>query len=160
MNINLMWRTLQQKGSGDSYLPVSDGTINNTIVDIAMNKAVASGVEMNSDIKVNIGEADCVGVVGTGNFGKAITNKLVKCGVQVVVGTRNPTGLFKSIEKALQENIVILAVPSFSWPDLPLTKIQAGTILIDCSNRTKTFASDEISQAEKHQEFFHQEFML
>ena len=108
-------------GSGDLYLPVTEGMTNNAVEDIA----VASIVKMNTDIKVNIGNADCVGVVGTGNFGKAITNKLVKCGVQVVVGTRNPTGLFVSIEKALQEKIVILAVPTFSWPDIPLAKIQA-----------------------------------
>ena len=139
-------------GSGDLCLPVTEGTTNNAIEDITRNEAVASGVNINPDIKVNIGEADCVGVVGTGNFGKAITNKLVKCGVQVVVGTRNPTGLFVSIEKALQEKIVILAVPTFTWPDLPLTKIQAGTILIDCSNRTKTCAPDELSQAEKLQQ--------
>merc|ERR1711892_1589788 len=76
----------------------------------------------------------------------------MKCGLKVVVGSRNPAGPQGSIEKAFQEKIVILAVPSFSWPDLPLTKIKAGTVLIDCSNRNKTCAAGELSQAEELQQ--------
>jgi len=106
----------------------------------------------NTDIKVDIVSTETVAVIGTGNFGKAITTKLVQSGIHVVVGSRNPQlGRFVSIEKALQQKIVILAVPTFSWPDLPLVKIEPGTVLIDCSNRTKKCHPSELSQAEQLQ---------
>jgi len=133
-------------------LPTSEEITNRAIEDVNSTEVGASSKQFNPEIKVDIADAECVGVVGTGIFGKAITTKLMKCGIQVVVGSRNPAGPVVSIGKALQEKIVILAVPSFSWPDLPLTKIMAGTVLIDCSNKTKTCALDELSQAEKLQQ--------
>jgi len=114
---------------------------------IAMTEP-SSAVKNNQEIKVNMAATDIVAVIGTGNFGKAITTKIVKSGVQVVVGTRNPTGPYVSIEQALQEKIVILAVPTFSWPELPLAKIQPGTVLIDCSNRSTKCPPSGVSQAE------------
>ena len=108
----------------------------------------SSAVNKNPDIKMDISATDIVAVIGTGNFGKAITTKLMKSGVQVVVGSRNPSGPYVSIEKALQEKIVIMAVPCFSWPNLPLAKIQPGTIVIDCSNRISKCLPSGVSQAE------------
>merc|ERR1711892_211930 len=135
-------------GSGDLYLPVSERTAMGALEDFTGTRVDA----MDQGIKVDITDSESVGVVGTGNFGKAITTKLVQCGIQVVIGSRNPAGPQVSMEKAFQEKIVILAVPSFSWQDLPLTKIMAGTVLIDCSNRAKTCGLDELSQAEKLQQ--------
>merc|ERR1711892_779096 len=135
-------------GSGDLYLPVSERTAMGALEDFTGTRVDA----MDEGIKVDITDSESVGVVGTGNFGKAITTKLVQCGIQVVIGSRNPAGPQVSMEKAFQEKIVILAVPSFSWQDLPLTKIMAGTVLIDCSNRAQTCGLDEISQAEKLQQ--------
>eukprot|EP00092_Neocalanus_flemingeri_P004298 GFUD01004620.1.p1 GENE.GFUD01004620.1~~GFUD01004620.1.p1 ORF type:complete len:507 (-),score=74.77 GFUD01004620.1:229-1749(-) len=132
-------------GSGDISLPVGEETNYSS-------GTPASEMNYNTDIKVSIVATDSVAVIGTGNFGKAITTKLVQCGIQVVVGTRNPAGPFVSIEKALQEKIVILAVPTFSWPEMPLSKIQPGTALIDCSNRTSKCPPGQLSQAEQLQQ--------
>jgi len=119
-----------------------------TILDIHRNMNLDFNENSHQDVKLDIDETDCVAVIGTGNFGKAIASKLVKCGIKVVIGTRNPEGPFVSIEKALQEKIVVLAVPPFSWHELPLVKVKAGTVIIDCSNRSQMCPVDQQSQAE------------
>jgi len=104
------------------------------------------------DTKVDISEAESVGIVGTGNFGKAIASKIESSGLHVVQGSREPGGKFVTVENTLQENLVILAVPMFSWTELPLNKIMPGTVVIDCSNRTKTCPPTHLSQAETLQQ--------
>ena len=148
---------LQEAEAGEAMV---SGDVKNTLSGKNLeNKKKMTGADIkggtnheDTDTAVIIQEAERVGVVGTGNFGKAITNKLLSCGLQAIMGSRNPTGVAVSIEKALQEKIVILAVPTFSWPNLPLAKIQAGTVVVDCSNRTKPCASDALSQAEMLQD--------
>jgi len=103
-------------------------------------------------VQVIVEEETPIGVVGSGNFGKAITTKLRKCGIPVVVGSRSPSLSQVSIERALQESIVILAIPTFCWKDLPVAKIKPGTVIIDCSNRTKSCKPNEQSQAERLQQ--------
>jgi len=143
---------LLQIESGDDNLSVSEEITNSTIEDVIIDEVESISKLFNHETKVDIIDAKRVGVVGTGNFGKAITTKLMKCGIKVVVGSRNPAGPVVSIEKSFEEKIVILAVPSFSWPELPLTKISAGTVLIDCSNRNKSCAAGQLSQAEELQQ--------
>ena len=113
---------------------------------------VVENTEESKVVRIAVEDEDTVGVVGSGNFGKAIATKLKKCGVSVLVGSRSPSPLQVSIGRALQEGIVILAVPTFCWEDLPLGKIQPGTVIIDCSNRTKPCKPHELSQAERLQQ--------
>ena len=42
------------------------------------------------DIKVNIDEAACVGIVGTGTYGRALASRLEASGQPVIVGSREP----------------------------------------------------------------------
>ena len=123
--------------SGDTRIDVSDEMSESNI---------ASG--NNLDMKVNLTNVSSVGIVGTGNFGKALGSKLETCGVEVIVGSRNPGGKFVSVEKSIQENLIILAVPKFSWTEIPFGKMNPRAVVIDCSNRSLKCPTDELSQAE------------
>ena len=98
-----------------------------------------------------------IGVLGTGNFGRAIVTKLRSAGVTVVWGSRSPDSGSGQIpaEKVMMESMIILAVPVFSWNQEPMEKmlssLEPGTVLIDCSNRTKWCKQDQMSQAEQLQ---------
>ena len=88
-------------------------------------------------------------VVGTGNYGRALRAKLIGSGAEVVWGSRRPGDSQVTVEAALQESLVILAVPVFSWPSLPLASLQPGSVVMDCSNRKSWCRPEEISQAEQ-----------
>ena len=51
------------------------------------------------------------------------------------------------LEKPMVEGVLVLAVPTFSWPQLPLDTLQPGTVIIDPSNRTSSCPPDCLSQA-------------
>merc|ERR1719347_432734 len=55
----------------------------------------------------------------------------------------------------MMESVIILAVPMFSWTQEPMKKmlssLETGTVLIDCSNRSKWCQDDQKSQAEQLQ---------
>ena len=110
----------------------------------------ASSVE--KDVMVGLGGTSRLGVVGTGNYGRAIRAKLVGSGVVVVWGSRTPDQDQVTLEKVMEESLIILAVPVFSWSSLPLSSLQPGTVVIDCSNRTSWCRQEEISQAEQLQD--------
>ena len=52
----------------------------------------------------------------------------------------------------MEEMLVVLAVPVFSWSSLPLTSLAEGAVVVDCSNRTSWCREGEISQAEQLQD--------
>ena len=104
------------------------------------------------DVRVNIIEAACVGIVGTGSYGRALASKLEWSGLQVIIGSREPQGKCVSVETALQESVIVLAVPMFSWVETPLDRIAPGTVVIDCSNRHKSCSLHQLSQAETLQQ--------
>ena len=56
------------------------------------------------------------------------------------------------LEKAMVEGVLVLAVPTFSWPQLPLASLRPGAVLLDPSNRTSSCPPDTLSQAEQLQE--------
>lgn len=102
-------------------------------------------------------------VLGSGDFGLALTGRLVQANYHVVVGSRNPQkarhrvvdvgATIMSHEDALQQsNVVVIAVPFTHVASLPVQHL-AGKIVIDVSNRTST--SDKylgsLSQAEQLQ---------
>ena len=105
-----------------------------------------------NDVKLSLSSFDNkVGVLGTGNFGKAIVSKLVSSGVNVIWGSRSPGTDQVPVETVMSENMLIMAVPVFSWSQLPLDMIQSGTIVIDCSNRQQWCQDGDLSQAEQLQ---------
>ena len=98
-----------------------------------------------------------VSVVGTGNYGRALVTKLTSCGVTTLWGSRSPDPVSSPAQVSVEEamvgsSVIILAVPVFSWSHLPLTLLQPGTVLIDCSNRLQWCCSAELSQAETLQQ--------
>ncbi|XP_028409985.1 metalloreductase STEAP4-like [Dendronephthya gigantea] len=92
-----------------------------------------------------------VTVLGSGDFGRALTKRLSLAGYDVVIGSRNPERrqhessllLFRvlSIDEALNHSdIVFLAIPRDGY-DATVTSLSSqlkGKILIDVSNRTQT----------------------
>ena len=79
------------------------------------------------EVSVSLGRAR-VGVVGTGNYGRALRAKLLSVGAEVVWGSP-PPGLTTdqvSLETIMKERLVVLAVPVFSWPSLPLSSLGEG----------------------------------
>ena len=102
------------------------------------------------EVSVSLGRAR-VGVVGTGNYGRALRAKLLSVGAEVVWGSRAP-GLATdqvSLETVMEERLVVLAVPVFSWSSLPLSSLVEGAVVVDCSNRTSWCGEADISQAEQ-----------
>ena len=108
-----------------------------------------------------------VAVIGTGNFGRAIVNKVRSAGFDVIWGSRSPVEDQVPVEKVMMESLLILAVPSYSWSSLPLSHLQVrhnwfctsvlyctvqpGTIILDPSNRRSRCEADMTSQAESLQ---------
>ena len=67
----------------------------------------------------------------------------------MVWGSRSPGPDQQQVplEKAMGEGVLVLAVPTFSWTQLPLDTLQPGTVIIDPSNRTSSCPPDCLSQA-------------
>ena len=124
-------------------------TKNNCTVSLETNPSSNVSVVLTSPLRI--------GVLGTGNFGRAIVTKLRSAGVHVVWGSRSPDSGSGQIpaEKVMMESMIVLAVPVFSWNQEPMEKmlssLEPGTVLIDCSNRTKWCKQDQMSQAEQLQ---------
>ncbi|XP_046864238.1 metalloreductase STEAP4-like isoform X2 [Xenia sp. Carnegie-2017] len=99
-------------------------------------------------------------VIGTGDFGRALTKRLSTAGYHVVMGSRNPEkcrGLLHllpfnivSLNDALEHSdIIFLAIPLHGYDSL-LTSLGSqlnGKIVVDVSNRTQT-SFKELSNAE------------
>ena len=94
-------------------------------------------------------DLDSVAVIGTGNFGRALASKVRAAGLEVVVGSRRPGPGLVPLERAFAERVVVLAVPVFSWSDLPLHCLQPGAVVVDCSNRTSRARPGQPAQAEQ-----------
>ena len=105
------------------------------------------------EVRVSLAQVR-VGVVGTGNYGRALRSKLLSVGAEVVWGSRSPgPGTDQvSLETVMEERLVVLAVPVFSWASLPLDSLVEGTVVVDCSNRASWCREGEISQAEQLQD--------
>ena len=128
-----------------------------SVAEVATNNDCTVSLEANHSTNVFMTTPLRVGVLGTGNFGRAIVAKLRTCGVDVVWGSRSPDSGSGQIpaEKVMMESVIILAVPVFSWTQEPMKKmlssLEPGTVLIDCSNRSKWCLDDQKSQAEQLQ---------
>ena len=113
-------------------------------------KKVGGGLE----VAVSMAGTSRVAVVGTGNYGRALRSKLLSVGAEVVWGSRSPSpGMDQvSLETVMEERLVVLAVPVFSWANLPLASLGEGTVVVDCSNRASWCREEDISQAEQLQD--------
>ena len=107
-------------------------------------------------IGIDINHADSsIAVIGSGNFGRALTKELVMSGLSVCNGSRSPSKQISwcpnavSVEEAIEcSKIIIFAVPFDFVNTLPLANIANGKVVIDCSNRTKVCKDGDQSQAE------------
>ncbi|XP_071514240.1 metalloreductase STEAP4-like [Panulirus ornatus] len=98
-------------------------------------------------------------VLGSGDFGLALTARLVQANYSVVVASRNPEknrskvndagGMIMTQAEAMQQsNLVVVAVPFQHVSSLPLS-VLSNKILVDVSNRNpKTRDPSQRSQAE------------
>ena len=64
-----------------------------------------------------------------------------------VIASRTPGEGQLSLEEGLREALIVLAVPNHVAFTLPFDNLQKGSVVVDCSNRTRKFGEDELSQA-------------
>ncbi|ELT90982.1 hypothetical protein CAPTEDRAFT_83596, partial [Capitella teleta] len=118
-----------------------------------------------------------IGVVGTGDFGRAFSVRVSSAGYRVVIGSRDPHSRAKFLSKvdpALQgipvvtiqeciekSNIVVFALSSEDQRSLALAQQDRlkGKIVVDVSNTTAQNATDQ-SQAEQLQSFLPQTHVI
>ncbi|KAF2366324.1 Pyrroline-5-carboxylate reductase catalytic N-terminal [Trinorchestia longiramus] len=88
-------------------------------------------------------------VLGSGDYGRALSGRLVKSGYTVYIGSRDPTKettialvkqtgaiLLHQDEALAASNMVVVAVGRDYYDDLPLARLK-GKILIDVANNTQ-----------------------
>ena len=128
-------------------------TENFSLLFVVMGGGESSKIIPESDkpSPVLTGSCELVSVVGTGNYGRALVTKLTSSGVSVVWGSRSPAPGQVTVEEAMTSvSLVILAVPVFSWSQLPLNSLRPGTTVVDCSNREE-WCDQTLSNAESLQ---------
>ncbi|MET8877806.1 NAD(P)-binding domain-containing protein [Nocardia sp. NPDC004604] len=92
-----------------------------------------------------------IGILGAGNIGKAVADKAVRHGHEVLIGnSRGPETLQAVVEQlgpkahavtaeeAAQPDLVFLAVPFFAVPDLTGLTDWSGKIVVDATNQFAT----------------------
>ena len=82
-------------------------------------------------------------------FSRALAARLESRGVPHVVASRTPGEAQLSLQDGLREALVVLAVPAHAIYTLPLDNLPKDGVVVDCSNRTRRCAEDEVSQAEQ-----------
>jgi len=108
-------------------------------------------------VKEDIFESDKrIGVLGNGDFGRALAGRLAQAGYSPVIGSRNPDKFssltpagveLSSYEVACKSDILVVAIPQPYYHTLP-AELLKGKILIDCSNRSTVKRQSVQSQAE------------
>ena len=89
-----------------------------------------------------------VGIIGNGNYGRALALRLAQSGISHYVGSRTPTRrkllnaehkLLSNQEVALKGQIIFIAIPRQSYDKIipPLATALKGKIVVDISNPTK-----------------------
>uniref|UniRef100_H0YT60 STEAP2 metalloreductase n=1 Tax=Taeniopygia guttata TaxID=59729 RepID=H0YT60_TAEGU len=89
-----------------------------------------------------------IGIIGSGDFAKSLTIRLIRCGYHVVVGSRNPkhaADFFPHVvdvthheDAVAKTNIIFVAIHREHYTSLwDLKHLLAGKILIDVSNNTR-----------------------
>jgi len=96
-----------------------------------------------------------VGIIGSGDFGRALAGRLAQTGYAPVIGSRNPNEKRELVGKdvvmgtyseACQADIIIIAIPQAHYGQLP-ADLLFGKTLVDVSNRGNAKPDNE-SQAE------------
>lgn len=115
----------------------------------------ASATEFNSPV---------IGILGTGDFSRSLARRLISCGYQVLVGSRNPkrsAALFpedaevtSQMEAANQADLIFVAVfPEHHSTLVQLKPALAGKTLVDVSNGLQV-TQEGPSNAERLADFF------
>lgn len=112
-------------------------------------RSVETKVLVDSDSKT-------IGILGSGDFGRALAGRLAQCGYSPIIGSRDPEQNRKlipagvevaSLEAACRAEIIIVAVPRGFYHTLP-APLLANKILVDVSNRSTVRRVEPESQAE------------
>ena len=101
---------------------------------------VANGIKDASKITI--------GIIGSGDFAKSLTIRLIRCGYHVVVGSRNPklaAEFFPHVvdvthheDAVAKANIIFVAIHREHYASLwDLKHLLIGKILVDVSNNTR-----------------------
>ncbi|XP_057686068.1 metalloreductase STEAP3-like [Corythoichthys intestinalis] len=115
-------------------------------------------------------DTQVVGILGSGDFSRSLTARLLASGYRVVVGSRNPkrsVSLFpedaevtSQLEAASQADVVFVAVfPEHHSTLLELKPALAGKILVDVSNSFQ-IKQEGPSNAEKLADMFPESFVV
>ncbi|KAF2359017.1 Ferric reductase transmembrane component-like domain [Trinorchestia longiramus] len=102
-----------------------------------------------------------VGMIGSGDYGRALAGKMAQCGYKVQLGSRNPdneqikkmleskpgTSLVSQEEAIASSNVLVVAVGGDHYSKLPVLALK-GKILIDVANRTRPRPEEAPSIAE------------
>lgn len=89
-----------------------------------------------------------IGIIGSGDFAKSLTTRLIRCGFHVVIGSRNPKFVAECFphvvdvthhEDAIAKtNIIFIAIRREHYAALwDLKHLLIGKILVDVSNNMK-----------------------
>ncbi|XP_068209748.1 metalloreductase STEAP4-like [Palaemon carinicauda] len=115
---------------------------------------------------------EVIGVLGSGDYGRAIAGKIASCGYSVLVGSRDPTNpqileLIKEKEgtvlvtqdEAAGADIVIVAVGCDHYEKLPLNLLKKK-IVIDVANSTSPQPLSQPSNAENLQSLIPEAYVV
>ncbi|XP_046864174.1 metalloreductase STEAP4-like isoform X2 [Xenia sp. Carnegie-2017] len=107
-------------------------------------------LEMSSNLMLEKEAGEPITVLGTGDFGRALTRRLLLAGYDVIMGSRNPTkrqrsshlSSFKilSLKEALEHSdVIFLAIPQNGYDSMMKScgVLLNGKIVVDVSNRTE-----------------------
>jgi len=101
-------------------------------------------------------DSQSIGIIGSGDFGRALAGRLAQAGYSPVIGSRDPDKVrslipsgveVSSQEVACRNDILIIAVPAAFYASLPADLLR-HKILVDVSNRNSVKRTEPISQAE------------
>lgn len=92
-----------------------------------------------------------IGIIGTGNLGRALGGSLTSAGHAVTYGVREPNSADQaSVSSVFQSNeVILLAVPFEAIPDVIASagNIRHGLIVVDCANPvSKDFSGLSLSR--------------
>jgi predicted dinucleotide-binding enzyme len=111
-----------------------------------------------SDTKFNMAVSrKCVGILGTGDYARAISKRLIFSGYDVIMGSRSPAArqlsafdeclcgvTLTSIDACVQRcDVIVVAihVENFQVTLTPRAGLFAGKVVVDVSNRTNRYAA-------------------
>jgi len=122
--------------------------------EIQENRPSPSGRSLNKE-EIFVSDKK-IGLLGNGDFGRALAGRMAQAGYKPIIGSRDPTKFsnltpegveLSSYEAACIPDIIVIAIPQPFYHSLP-SELLKGKILIDVSNRSTVKRQSSQSQAE------------